>query len=101
MHGVDAAFADVFDAGGSTGSDVVGLAGVFGFEGEEVGVHDVFDVDEVVGLFAAEDGGSFAFCDAFDEGADGAPVFAFSVDVAIPQNHVRQVFAVFSTIAVG
>ena len=83
LHGVDAAFADVFDAGGSPGSDVVGLAGVFGFEGEEICMYDVFDVDEVVGLFSAEDGGSFAFFDAFYEGADGAPVFAFSVDVAV------------------
>ncbi len=94
LHGVDAEFADVFDAGGSAGSDVVGLAGVFGFEGEEVCVDDVFDVDEVVGLFSAEDGGSLAFFDAFDEGADGAPVFAFSVDVAISQDDVGQVFAV-------
>ncbi len=32
LHGVDAAFADVFDAGGSAGADVVGLASVFGFD---------------------------------------------------------------------
>ncbi len=94
LHGVDAEFADVFDAGGSAGADVVGLAGVFGFEGEKVCVYDVFDVDEVVGLSSAEDCGSFAFFDAFDEGADGAPVFAFSVDVAVAQNHVWQAFAV-------
>ena len=83
LRGVDAEFADVFDAGGSAGADVVGLASVFGFESKEISVDHVFDVDEVVCLSSAEDCRSFAFFDAFYEGANGAPVFAFSVDIAI------------------